>query len=192
MLEPRRRLTADERLAELGRARARLRRERMLRELAGPLWRRMVELTPVLFRHEGTLVVRVLRAERAQVIDALRDDAIFAVDTAMRLVHGCGFLAGGDVQGYIRELAVVDRLARAGMVEAEACADTTLVRPWRGAPRLLACLPPEMPEARRVEGGYQTVTAARLRRELIGAVGARIDLFALLVAAEHRTSGEAG
>ena len=45
-----------------------------------------------------------------------------------------------------------------------------------------------MPEHRAVEDGYRVVTAERLRRELVGEVGARADLFATLERAEdsHR------
>lgn len=95
MAERKRGLTADERFAELRRDQARLRRERMLRELGGATWHSMVKIVPVLFRFQGTTAVRILRAEPAQIIEALRDDAVFAVDTAMRLAHGAGFLAGG-------------------------------------------------------------------------------------------------
>src|SRR4051812_13948585 len=101
MADRKRGLTADERLAELELSRARLRRERMVRELSGPIWRRMVNIVPILFRLEGTTMVRTLRAEPAQIIEALREDAVFAVDTAMRLAHGAGFLAGGDIQAYL-------------------------------------------------------------------------------------------
>jgi hypothetical protein len=180
MAERKRALTAEERLADLQRGRARLRRERMLRELAGPVWDRLVRVIPLGFRLQGTLTARVLRAEPAAIIEALRDDAVFAVDTAMRLVHGAGFLAGGDVQAYLTGDEPLARLAQAGLVEAASCPDITLVRPWPGPRRLLACLVPALPSWRVTPGGYRVVTAERLRGELVGAVGARSDLFALL------------
>jgi hypothetical protein len=40
-------------MADLRRARARLRTQRLERELAGPLWDRMVRIRPVAFRLEG-------------------------------------------------------------------------------------------------------------------------------------------
>lgn len=189
MPEQRRGLTAEERLTALRRDKARLRRERMQREIAGPRWRRMVRITPVLFRMEGAVVGRCLRGEREDVIAALRRDGVFALDTAMRLAHGFGFLAGGDVQVYLTSKAPLDRLAEAGLIEAEPYADTVLVRPWPGPPRLLACVVRELPPWRVVEGGYRVVTAERLRREMIGAVGARADLFALLERAEGVDTG---
>lgn len=87
-------LTADERLADLHRGRERLRKERMVREIAGPVWGRMMGIVPALFRLQGRLVTRVLRAPREDVIHALGQDAVFAVDTAMRLMHGAGSLRG--------------------------------------------------------------------------------------------------
>lgn len=181
-------LTAEQRLESLHRDRAVLRRERMLREVAGPRWHRMVRIVPVLFRREGTLAVRKLLAEPSVVAEALREDAVFALDTAMRLAHGHGFLVTRDVQAYLTTPEPLDRLARAGLISSEPLADTTLVRPWPGPSRLLACLVEELPPSRRVEGGFQVVTAARLARELIGAVGPRADLFALLEAAEAKGS----
>ncbi|MEP7122854.1 MAG: hypothetical protein ABJE95_18150 [Byssovorax sp.] len=185
MADRKRGLTADERLAELHLAQARLRWERMVRELSGPIWRRMVNLVPILFRLEGTTMVRILRAEPAQIIEALREDGVFAVDTAMRLAHGTGFLAGGDIQVYLTNAEPLERLARASLIDPAPCADTTLVRPWPGPSRLFACVVSALPLSRITSAGHRVVTVERLRRELIGAVGARADLFALLEQAER-------
>lgn len=92
----RRLLTADERLAALKKDRARLRRQRLQREVAGPVWRRMVRIVPALFDRAGSIRAYVLRAERAAVIQSLGDDAVLANDTAMRLLFGAGFLAGAE------------------------------------------------------------------------------------------------
>lgn len=180
MPEPRRALRAEERLAELRRAKARLRTERLQRELAGPRWGRMVRVVPVALRLEGSLTARALRAERAAIVDALREDAVFALDTAMRLSSGYGVFANEDVQAYLTSDEPLCRLASAGLVEAEPHLDTVLLRPWPGPPRLLACVVAELPPCRVAGGGYRVVTAERLARELVGAVGRRADLFALL------------
>ena len=185
MLERRRGLTAEERLAERRRDLARLRRARLARELAGPLWRRMASITPVLFQREGVVAARRLCAEPQVVMDALRGDAVFALDAAMRLAHGSGFLSAGDVQAYLLRTEPLERIAAAGLIESAPHPDTVLVRPWPGPARLLVCVVDELPSAREVQGGYRVVTGERLRRELIGAVGARADLFALLERAER-------
>jgi hypothetical protein len=180
MTDRRRGLTAEERMAALRRDRARLQRERMAREVAGPVWRRMIDVVPLLFRHEGTLLARVLCADRSAVIEALRDDAVFAGDTAMRLAYRAGFLVGGDVHAYLPSADPIERLVRQGLVDAAPCSDTLLVRPWAGPPRLLASVVAELPPSREAPGGQRIVGVDRLRRELVGTVGARADLFALL------------
>jgi hypothetical protein len=96
--EPRRALRAEERFAELRREKARRRTERLRRELAGPAWHRMVRVVPVAFRLEGALEARVARVERTVLVDALREGAVFALDTAMRLLSG-GYGFRRAVQG---------------------------------------------------------------------------------------------
>jgi hypothetical protein len=179
MADARRFLTADERLKQLQRGRKVLRRERLIREVAGPLWHRMVRVVPLSFQGQGRLVARVLLASREAVIEALKPNAVFAVDTAMRLAHGVGFLASQEVQAYLAELEPLDRLAASGLISPEDHFDSILVRPWPGPTRLLACLVDELPPSRLVKGGYRVVTSERLGRELVGAVGPRADLFAL-------------
>jgi hypothetical protein len=179
MSDARRFLTADERLKEVQRDRKALRRERLIREVAGPVWHRMVKVVPLSFQGQGQLVARELLASRETVIEALKADAVFAVDTAMRLAHGVGFLASVEIQAYLSGDEPLDRLAAAGLISTEPYFDTTLVRPWPGPPRLLACRVDELPPSRVVKGGYQVVTAERLGRELVGTVGPRADLFVL-------------
>jgi len=191
MPDPPRALTAEQRLADLRRAKARVRRERLERELAGPLWHRMVRIVPVAFRLEGELSARVLCKDREAVLTALKGDAVFALDTAMRLSHGTGFLASQDIQAYLSSQGPLDRLAALGLIAAEQHRDTTLIRPWPGPPRLLACIVSEPPPSSIVNGGYRVVTAERLEREIIGAVGRRADLFALLRRTPKAPDGDA-
>ena len=179
MPDTRRFLSAEERLQRLLKDRKVLRRERLIRAAAGPVWHRLVRVVPLSFPAQGRLVVRELLAPREAVLEALKPDAVFAVDTAMRLAHGVGFLANPEVHAYLAETEPLDRLAAAGLLCAEDHADATLVRPWPGPPRLLACLVDELPPFRLVQGGYRVVTGERLGRELVGTVGPRADLFVL-------------
>jgi len=151
----------------------------MIREVAGPVWHRMVRVVPLSFAGQGRLVARVLLASREAVIEALKPDAVFAVDTAMRLAHGVGFLAIQEVQAYLVGTEPLDRLAAAGLIAAEDHFDSILVRPWPGPTRLLACRVDELPPSRGVQGGFRVVTGERLGRELVGTVGPRADLFVL-------------
>ncbi|MRG96830.1 hypothetical protein [Polyangium spumosum] len=185
MPELRRALTAEQRLAERRRDLRLLHKKRLAREVAGPIFRRMVSIVPIVFHREGEVVARRLRSDPQTVIDALRDQGVFALDTAMRLAYGFGFLPGGDVQVYLRDTMPLAALASAGLVDDAPHADTVLVRPWSGPRRLLACLVEELPDFRVSKGGHRIVTQERLRRELIGAVGARADLFTLLERGER-------
>ena len=180
MAERTRGLTAEQRLAELVRDRKRLRRARLMRELAGPRWRRMVSITPALFVREGTLHVRYFNAPREAVIDALKETAVFALDTAMRLSRGYGFIACHDIHAYLLSAAVLDRISASGLIACEDAADKILVRPFAGPPRLFVSVVSELPPSRLLPTNHRVVTRDRLARELIGAVGARADLFALL------------
>lgn len=134
----------------------------------------------------------MLRAERAAVVEALKQDGVFALDTAMRLAHGFGFLAVQEIQVYLTGPEPLDRLVRQGLIDPSPHPDTTLVRPWPGPTRLLACIVEVLPPSRRTERGYQVVSSERLGRELIGAVGPRADLFALYERVEGRAPGPAG
>lgn len=177
-------------MQELQRDRSVLRRERMLREVAGPIWHRMVRVVPLSFRHEGQLTAHVLQASTESVIDALRPDAVFALDTAMRLMHGFGFLSVREVHAYLSRSEPLEHLEKEGLIVAKPFADTTLVRPWPGPPRLLVCLVDELPPWREASGGYRVVTRERLGRELIGTVGPRTDLYALFESAEGKRCDE--
>lgn len=191
MPDARRFLTADERLKERQRDLKALRRERMIREVAGPVWHRMVRVVPLSFEAQGRLVARVLLASREAVIEALRLDAIFAVDTAMRLAHGAGFLAVQEIQAYLVGTEPLDRLAATGLISADPYFDATLIRPWPGPNRLLACLVDELPPSRVVQGGYRVVIRERLGQELVGTVGPRADLFVLYEKVEGIETSEA-
>jgi len=141
--------------------------------------RRLERVIPLSFAAQGRLVARELLASPEAVIEALRSDAVFAFDTAMRLAHGVGFLAVQEVHAYLTGEEPLARLAAAGLISAEPYLDPLLVRPWPGPLRLLACLVDELPPSRVVQGGYQVVTRERLGQELVGAVGRQADLFAL-------------
>ncbi len=191
MSDVRRGLSAEQRLAQLQRDRARLRRNRLAREVAGAAGGRMLRVVPALFDMEGTVTARRLLATREAVIDALRDDAVFASDTAMRLRLGAGFLTGGDVHAYLCGAEALERLVGAGLVDAEPWPDVVLSRPWPGPARLLVCMTKTPPACVVLPSGHKVVAPERLRRELIGAVGARADLFALLERLEEAAERKA-
>ena len=186
MTAQRKALSAQDRLEDLLRSRKRLARERMLREVAGPRWKRMIRVTPVLFGRTGELHVHLLTAGRDRVIEALRDDGIFALDSALRVRAGYGFLSSGDVQVYLPTADALQSLTTQGLIATGHYLDATLVRPLGGPPRLLASVASSPPPFDLLPSGYRVVTRERLERELIGAVGPRADLFALVELEERR------
>lgn len=171
--------TAEARLAQVRRGEA-ARRRRLLREQAGPLWERMARVVPAVFTLQGDLAVRRLLVPAESVVEALRGRAIMALDTAARASLGRGLLAGGDVHACVESRAVVDSLAEADLVDATPWPDPVLIRPWAGPPRLLAVVPGVPPPHRVQASGHLVVTRECLGRELLGAVGPRPDLFALI------------
>jgi len=175
----RRALTAQERMDALSSDRRRLARERLIREVAGERWERMVKITPALFDREGTPSIHKMLRPAGEVIEALKADGVFALDTAMRLALGHGFLKSGDVQVYLTSADAVDRLAALGLIDRAEFGDRVLVRAWPGPARLVAAIVEVPPPSRLLPSGFRVVTPERLREELIGAVGARADLFAL-------------
>ena len=180
MLDRRRALTAEQRLEGLRRDQERVRRQRLAHTVAAPLLRRMATITPAVFMREGLLVVRRLLSSPETVKEALRANAVFGLDTAMRLTCGQGFLAGGDLQAYLSSMEPIRKLSEEGLVEAEPFADQVLLRPWPGPPRLFAAVVSHLPGWCTTASGHRVVTRDRLARELIGAVGLRPDLFARL------------
>lgn len=180
MAEGKKLLTVDERMTQVSRDKRRVLRARMQRDIAGVRWSRMVRIMPVFFERTGSLHAHVVRSDRSSVIDALRLDAVFALDTAMRMARGYGFLSSGDIHAYLLTTEPLVRLAETGRIEGTIHPDDVLVRPWAGPNRLLVSVVREFPPHCELESGHRVVTDERLRRELIGAVGARTDLFALL------------
>ena len=152
----------------------------MVREVAGARWHRMVQVLPLILPLEGAAHFRRLVAAPGVVIAALTNDAVFAADTALRLETGRGFLAGGDVFAYLDSAQSLAVLSAAGLVAEEPFPDSVLLRPWPGPPRLVAVVVGELPPSRTLPSGERVVTRERLQRELIGLVGARADLFALV------------
>ena len=84
------------------------------------------------------------------------------------------------MHAYLESPAPIEALSVAGLVECDEFFDRILVRPFAGPPRLFASIVEVMPPWRLLPSGHRVVTRERLARELIGAVGARADLFALL------------
>jgi len=175
-------LTAQERLRRLERDRRRARRERLVREAAGPVWRAVRGVVPTVYVLAGPLHVHRLIAPRAEVAEALGGAAVLALDAAMRAHTSAGLLSGGDLHVYLEDPNPLLALIEAGLVAPERDPDAVLVRPWPGPPRLFAVITPTLPPHERRAERARVVTRDHLVREVLGAVGLRFDLLAPLVA----------
>lgn len=138
-----------------------------------------MRITPALFDREGRLEVREILGTRDSVLASLKDSGVFALDTAMRIATGHGFLSSGDVHVYLTSDVPLKRLAESKLIESTPSGDRVLVRAWPGLRRLFAAVVEQLPPSRTLPNGFRVVSRARLREELIGSVGARADLFAL-------------
>lgn len=176
--------TAAERLRRLARDKRRARRERLIREAAGPVWRAVRGVVPSVFSLAGPLEVRRLLAPRAVIEEALRGSAVLALDAAMRAHRGVGLFGGDDLHVYLEDRRPLEALVAAGLVSPEVEPDRVLVRPWAGPPRLFAVVVAPLPPNEPGPPGHETarvVTREHLVREILGAVGLRFDLLAPLV-----------
>lgn len=174
-------LTAQERLRRLTRDKRRVRRERLVRQAAGPLWERLRSVVPRVYLLAGPLEVHRLTADRELVLSALHGKAVLTLDTAMRSHTGFGLLAGSDVHLYLPDRRPLTALQEAGLVSPSPEPDRVLVRPWAGPPRLFAVITPDLPPHEPRPDGTLVVTREHLVREILGAVGLRFDLLAPLL-----------
>ncbi len=175
-------ITAEERLRRLRRDQRMARRARLARQVAGPLWQRVRDVVPTVYALAGPLHVRRMQAPAEELIAALRGEAVLALDTAMRQHVGGGCVPGGDAHVYLTDPGALGRLELAGLVSPEPCADRVLVRAWPGPPRLFAVVVPTLPPHVELPDGTLVVTRSHLVREIIGALGPRLDVLAPLLA----------
>ncbi|MFH1177386.1 MAG: hypothetical protein V1750_08260, partial [Acidobacteriota bacterium] len=180
MAEIARGVPAERRLAELRRYRREAAISRLSRHAADPLWQRVRTLTPALFLCAGERRVHRLRSDWGEVTRALRDDAVFTLDTACRLAHDRGLFQALDVHAYLRSQEAVDRLVAARMLDPTALAGQSLLPLLPAPPRLWAVVVGEWPPWRQLADRWRVVSDERLAQDLLGAVGVRLDLFARL------------
>lgn len=174
-------LTAEERLRRLTRDKRRVRRERLVREAAGPLWERLRSVVPRVYVLAGPLEVHRLTADRELVLSALHGKAVLTLDAAMRALTGVGLLAGSDLHLYLPDRGPLVALQEAGLVSPSPEPDKVLVRPWAGPSRLFAIITPDLPPHEPRPDGTLVVTREHLVREILGALGLRFDLLAPLL-----------
>jgi hypothetical protein len=135
------------------------------------------------------LARRSVRAELyalpSEVLEALRGEAIWTLDTAARCVGSPGFLRSGDLTAYL-PMAALANLVEAGQV-GEPTTEAVSIDPLvpRPVSLLVHPLDDETGEVPRVElkSGFRVVPWERLQRDLFGTLGWRPDLLNRLEAA---------
>ncbi len=150
------------------------------------LWRRSHErfrrdlaVHPNLFLAWDAFRVAELRASRAALLNVLRDEAVWTLDTAARLVCGVGFLVAQDLTCYLTT-AALDRAAARSLVgpPQSAVVDVTPLLPRAAV--LVAHVADPAPPSFVLESGHRVVTWHALVADVKGTIGWRPDLLTRL------------
>lgn len=173
-------LTAEDRLNSLRRARRKAQHRRLVRQSAADLWRRWMRHPPSLFCLRGELLIHETRGSKEQITAALKDKAIFALDTAAELRWGLRLVRGNDVHAYLPTRANLNALVEAGLIAQTPLPTRILFPPHPVKPRLVAVLTSSPPPSERTVSGHLVVEGEEMVREYIGALGMRADLIAVL------------
>lgn len=135
---------------------------------------------PILYCLQGEMAIHPLEASKDAVVAALKDTAVFTLDTASELRWGIRLLRGEDVHAYLADSQSLNTLATERLISATPLPTKVLFPPHFVSPRLVAVIVDALPPSETTVQDYRVVEASRLVREFIGAVGLRADLVALL------------
>jgi len=147
------------------------------------LWRRShrrfhrdLKVLPHLFLARGCTYAAPLQNTAEEVFAALRDRAIWTLDTASRLTCGRGLIAARDLTGYLGHGDDLGWAADQGLIEEPKPAFLTLL-PFVPRPRLLVVhLMGDPPPHFTLSSGDRVVRWDFLTRDVIGTLGWRPDL----------------
>ncbi len=150
------------------------------------LWRRSHErfrrdlaVHPHLFLGWGAFRVAELRESRAALLDALRDEAVWTLDTAARLVCGVGLLVAQDLTCYLTA-AALDRAAARALVAPLPSALVDVAPLLPRAAILIAHVAEPAPPSFTLESGHRVLTWHAFVADVKGTIGWRPDLLTRL------------
>ncbi|HEY3568799.1 MAG TPA: hypothetical protein VGP73_12765 [Thermoanaerobaculia bacterium] len=173
-------LTTEERWRRYQRDLKAYRRRSLLRR-SHPRFKRDLRIIPNVFLLPGKASMAALQASEEMVRQALRQRAVWTLDTAARLVSGHGFLTAPDLTGYLSHADLQEIVAQ-GLVgplrQNELSVDPIYHRP----PMLIVHETEEMPPHVELPSGDRVVTLDHLLRDLMGTLGWRPDLMTRLEA----------
>jgi hypothetical protein len=168
--------------AERMRRHNRDRRTHRVRHLSRRSYGRHTEyltVLPHIFLAPGTYRVCALKREREDLIERIGGQAVWTLDTAVRLACGRGLLVQRDLSGYA-SAAALDSWVSAGLVDAPVLRPISLDPVLPRPERLIIHLIEEPPASFATARDRQVVTWDLLVRDIIGTLGLRMDLLAAL------------
>jgi hypothetical protein len=145
-------------------------RRRLGRRAYATVYRRVARLIPIVLACSGQLRAYPVREEPGACLERLAPNSVFCFETALELRSKRRLLAGQDMHAYTLSAPTDGVLVPT----------PPLLPAWSRPPHLflivVATLPPSLDL-----GGRRLVTAERLIREYLGALGHRFDLLAALL-----------
>ncbi|MEP7012504.1 MAG: hypothetical protein ABJC13_19460 [Acidobacteriota bacterium] len=153
-------------------------RQRSLFRRSHERFRRDLAIVPFPFVLAGRSLRAPLWVPASEVLEALRTEAIWTLDTAARQVGASGISRSGDLMAYL-PVAVLGELVAAGQV-GPPTGEAISIDPVAPRPASLLIHPMddktgEIP-AVRLTSGFRVVPWERLLRDLFGTLGWRPDL----------------
>jgi hypothetical protein len=119
------------------------------------------------------------------VVEALRGEVVWTLDTAGRLAGGVGFLTTRDLTGYMSREAL-ERGVSEGLVESTRSSSIGISPVLERPAMLIAHLATEPPPFFTLDSGDRVVTWESLMQDLKGTLGWRPDLLTRLEQAYRR------
>jgi hypothetical protein len=173
-------LTTEERWRRYQRDLVAYRRRSMVRR-SHPRFEHDLDIVPHVFLLRGKASMAALQQPEDTVLQALRQRAVWTLDTAARLVSGRGFLTSPDLTGYLSH-ADLQEIVAEGLVGTTRQNELSVDPIYRRPPMLIVHETEEMPPHVELPSGDRVVTLDHLFQDLMGTLGWRPDLMTRLEA----------
>jgi hypothetical protein len=156
-------------------------RRRSLVRRSHSRFRSDLSIIPHVFLLPGKAGMAPLRQSGEAVRTALREKAVWTLDTAARLVSGRGFLTSPDLTGYLAAADLEWAVAQ-GLIAPPEQAGLSVEPLYRRPPMLIAHLTQTPPPHVELSSGDRVVSWEFLLRDVMGTLGWRPDLLTRLEA----------
>ena len=153
----------------------------MARRLAGPLFKKYLQVVPSVFTARGELRAFRLLVPRAEALSRLRNRAVLTLDSATEVLSGFRFGRARNDYAYFETASDLERIESEAIGERRPGTHFPLAWTPSGWEMLFAVvtepLPPNLEHV-----GFRVVTKEHLIRDLIGLYGLRTELLAAIEA----------